>query len=80
MQGLIDKTVVDITSCANVCNTYSKQKIWTKVVKSSSWDAQLQEYAMTFRKRSRQFQLSLSMYIRQGVNMVSDKLDDIEGQ
>ena len=80
MQGLIDKTVEDITNCANACNTYSKQKIWTKVVKCSSWDTQLQGYAKSFKTRCKEFQLALSLYIGQGVNMANDKLDDIEEQ
>ena len=73
MKPLIEETVEDIKSCANMCDTYTKRTRISKVMHRASWNELFERYIQIFAGRRREFMLAMSMDIRHAVNTANDK-------
>ncbi|KAI8975832.1 hypothetical protein BD414DRAFT_497057 [Trametes punicea] len=80
MQGLVQQTADDITSCGNACDTYSKKKLIVKVIKSSVWDSTLKGYIDLFAKRRKDFTFALAIHTGAGVDDANRKLNALDSK
>ncbi len=77
LKSLVERTANDIKLCSNVCDTYAKKKLLTKVFRGSVWDEKLISWVTLFSKRRQEFGLELSIHTSQGVDKANAKLDVI---
>ncbi|KAI0360921.1 hypothetical protein OH77DRAFT_1418971 [Trametes cingulata] len=71
MQELVKRTADDIKDCANACDTYAKERLLVKVIKSSSWDDKLKSYMTLFADRRKAFTFALEMHVGRAVDDVN---------
>jgi hypothetical protein len=77
LRSIVERTANDIKLCSNVCDTYSKKKLLTKVFLGPVWDDKLLRWVMLFSRRRREFEFELSIHTSQGVDKANAKLDFI---
>ncbi|KAM5542274.1 hypothetical protein V8D89_004147 [Ganoderma adspersum] len=73
MQPLVGRTSEDIKRCANLCDTYAKQRIVSKIMHSSSWRKELNGCIQRLTDRRHEFELALSLYLDHAVSTANDK-------
>jgi hypothetical protein len=77
LRSVVERTADDIKQCSNVCDTYAKKKLLTKVFLGSVWDDKLLSWVSLFSKRRKDFEFELSIHTSQGVDKANAKLDVI---
>ncbi|KAH7909808.1 hypothetical protein BJ138DRAFT_1010091 [Hygrophoropsis aurantiaca] len=89
MEGLMKQIANDITTCGNLCDTYTKKSLVAKVFKGPIWEIRLAEFADIFLGRRKEIALALSIHttlavdsanrmltdLREDIDTVHDKLD-----
>ncbi|KAI0063522.1 hypothetical protein BV25DRAFT_381883 [Artomyces pyxidatus] len=78
LKTLIEKTAEDIKLCANACDTYSKKKLLTKIIKGPMWDIKFLNFAAVFAQRRVEFGLALTLHISGRMEAATVKLDSID--
>lgn len=63
MQSLIKQTAVDIKSCGNTCDAYSKLSPLVKVLNWTVWETAFANLVRQFSQRQSEFELTLSIHI-----------------
>ena len=77
LRSIVERTANDIKQCSNVCDTYAKKKLMTKVFLGPVWDDKLLSWVSLFSKRRKDFEFELSIHTSQGVDKANAKLDVI---
>ena len=77
LRSIVERTADDIKQCSNVCDTYAKKKLMTKVFLGPVWDDKLLSWVSLFSKRRKDFEFELSIHTSQGVDKANAKLDVI---
>ncbi|KAI5822422.1 hypothetical protein K523DRAFT_256964, partial [Schizophyllum commune Tattone D] len=76
----MDAVAEDIMECGNVCDSYTKKRIISKMFKASIYERRMAEYGEHFAKRRSSFDLILSVHTSVSVIEVSDKLDTLDAK
>ena len=77
LRSIVERTANDIKQCSNVCDTFAKKKLMTKVFLGPVWDDKLLSWVSLFSKRRKDFEFELSIHTTQGVDKANAKLDVI---
>ena len=77
LRSIVERTANDIKQCSNVCDTFAKKKLMTKVFLGPVWDDKLLSWVSLFSKRRKDFEFELSIHTSQGVDKANAKLDVI---
>ena len=77
LRSIVERTADDIKKCSNVCDTFAKKKLLTKVFLGPVWDDKLLSWVSLFSKRRKEFEFELSVHTSQGVDKANVKLDAI---
>jgi len=75
LELLSERTAKYIKECSNVCDTYVKRGLLSKVIFASTWDTKLLGFMQLFGVLRRKFVFELSIHTSKGVDMANDKLD-----
>ena len=75
LNSFVQRTVVDIKLCSNVCDTYMKKRLLAKVILASIWDEKLLRFVRLFNHRRRELELSIHTII--GIDGANAQLDTI---
>jgi hypothetical protein len=63
LQELSNTTARDITACANTCDTYSKKRLFAKVMKGFVWEEKFTGFVSTFIKRRQEFMYAFNFSV-----------------
>lgn len=77
LRSLVERTVDDIRSCSNSCDTYLKKKLLPKVFLESIWNAKFLDFVKLFTTRRQEFEFELTIHTSHGVDKANAKLDAI---
>jgi hypothetical protein len=78
LTSLAERTALDIRSCCNVCDTYTKKRLLAKVFQGSAWDVKLLSWVTLFSKRRKEFEFELSIHTSRGVDEAHAKLNALD--
>lgn len=77
IQILCKTVATDIRACSNACDTYSRTKIYVKILSGPLWDGKLTGFVATFTKRRNEFEFALSIHTAVTIDGVSQTLGDV---
>lgn len=75
LQKHVKRCAEDIKNCANMCDAYSKEKFFVRVLKSSSWDEKFKIFFLAFGDRRKAFALALEIHTGKKISEAQHKLD-----
>ena len=80
LKSLVECTADDIKTCSNVCDTYTKKRLISKVLLSPRWNMDLLAFVDLFATRRRDFEFELAIHTNRGVDNANVKIDAITEQ